>query len=226
MTRRLFALFAGLWLYGFSMAVMIRAAMGLNPWGVLHQGVTRHLPLSFGTVTILIGALVLLAWVPLRQRPGFGTVCNIVLVGVATDMGLWLLPQWHSIPLRVGAMVLAVVLNALAGVLYIGAGLGPGPRDGLMTGLVQRTGLSIRVVRTTIEVSVLATGWLLGGGVGIGTVVYALAIGPLTQSMVPLVSGWLPGFDTRTQAGGPPTDSKAAEPEGIGCGDGTSRPRA
>lgn len=194
MIRRLVALFAGLWLYGFSMAVMIRAAVGLDPWDVFHQGVTRHVPMSFGTVTIVTGAVVLLAWIPLRQRPGFGTLSNVVLVGVSVDVGLWLLPEWESLPVRLGAMMLAVVLNALASVLYIGAGLGPGPRDGLMTGLVRRTGLSVRLVRTTIEVSVLITGWLLGGGVGLGTVVYAVAIGPLIQAMIPLVNGWLPGF--------------------------------
>ncbi|WP_280419981.1 YczE/YyaS/YitT family protein [Nocardia carnea] len=224
MIRRLVALFAGLWLYGFSMAVMIRAAVGLDPWDVFHQGVTRHLPMSFGTVTIVTGAVVLLAWIPLRQRPGFGTVSNVVLVGVSVDMGLWLLPEWESLPGRLGAMVFAVVLNALASVLYIGAGLGPGPRDGLMTGVVRRTGLSVRLVRTTIEVTVLATGWLLGGGVGLGTVVYAVAIGPLIQAMIPLVSGWLPGFDTpasdRTPAD---TDATAPPPEDTGCGDAAVR---
>ncbi|WP_280461935.1 YczE/YyaS/YitT family protein [Nocardia carnea] len=204
MIRRLVALFAGLWLYGFSMAVMIRAAVGLDPWDVFHQGVTQHVPMSFGTVTIVTGAVVLLAWIPLRQRPGFGTLSNVVLVGVSVDVGLWLLPEWESLPVRLGAMVLAVVLNAMASVLYIGAGLGPGPRDGLMTGLVRRTGLSVRLVRTTIEVSVLATGWLLGGGVGLGTVVYAVAIGPLIQAMIPLVNGWLPGFA--------PADRKPVEP--------------
>lgn len=204
MIRRLVALFAGLWLYGFSMAVMIRAAVGLDPWDVFHQGVTQHVPMSFGTVTIVTGAVVLLAWIPLRQRPGFGTLSNVVLVGVSVDVGLWLLPEWESLPVRLGAMVLAVVLNAMASVLYIGAGLGPGPRDGLMTGLVRRTGLSVRLVRTTIEVSVLATGWLLGGGVGLGTVVYAVAIGPLIQAMIPLVNGWLPGFA--------PAERKPVEP--------------
>ncbi|WP_280401279.1 YczE/YyaS/YitT family protein [Nocardia carnea] len=227
MIRRLAALFAGLWLYGFSMAVMIRAAVGLDPWDVFHQGVTRHLPMSFGTVTIVTGAVVLLAWIPLRQRPGFGTVSNVVLVGVSVDMGLWLLPEWESMPVRLGAMVLAVVLNAFASVLYIGAGLGPGPRDGLMTGLVRRTGLSVRLVRTTIEVSVLATGWLLGGGVGLGTVVFAVAIGPLIQAMIPLVNGWLPGFATTAPAPDrSPAAARAAgsEQERTRCGDTPVRP--
>ncbi|WP_280508432.1 YczE/YyaS/YitT family protein [Nocardia flavorosea] len=225
MIRRLVALFAGLWLYGFSMAVMIRAAVGLDPWDVFHQGVTEHVPMSFGTVTIVTGAVVLLAWIPLRQRPGFGTLSNVVLVGVSVDMGLWLLPEWESLPVRLSAMMLAVVLNALASVLYIGAGLGPGPRDGLMTGLVRRTGLSVRLVRTTIEVTVLATGWLLGGGVGLGTVVYAVAIGPLIQAMIPLVSGWLPGF-AATAPERSPAEARAAapEPEGPGYDDAAVRP--
>src|SRR5690606_25826678 len=124
---------------------------------------------SFGMVTALTGVAVLLAWIPLRQRPGLGTVSNVVVIAVAVDVGLWLLPAWQSLPMRVGAMIAAVVLNAVATVFYIGAGMGPGPRDGLMTGLVRRTGLSVRAVRTTIEVTVLATGWLLGGSVGIGT---------------------------------------------------------
>lgn len=227
MIRRLVALFAGLWLYGFSMAVMIRAAVGLGPWNVFHEGVTRHAPMSFGTVTIVTGAVVLLAWIPLRQRPGFGTVSNVVLVGLAIDLGLWLLPHWESVPVRVGAMILAVVLNALAGVLYIGAGFGPGPRDGLMTGSVQRTGWSIRLVRTAIEVAVLATGWMLGGSVGLGTVVYAVAIGPLMQSMIPLVTGWLPGFATTASVPDrAPTATRAPipEPEGTGCGNTGVRP--
>ncbi|WP_245547234.1 YczE/YyaS/YitT family protein [Nocardia brevicatena] len=224
MIRRLVALFTGLWLYGFSMAVMIRAAVGLGPWDVFHQGLARHVPLSFGTVTALTGVVVLLAWVPLRQRPGVGTVSNVVLVGVSVDMGLWLLPQWESMPVRAAAMVLAVVLNALAGVLYLGAGLGPGPRDGLMTGIVRRTGWSVRLVRTTIEVTVLITGWLLGGGVGIGTAVYAVCIGPLIQLMIPLVSGRLPGFDdlyTHEATAG----VTAPVPERVGCEDGPVAPR-
>ncbi|MGW0005544.1 membrane protein YczE [Nocardia grenadensis] len=177
------------------MAVMIRAAVGLDPWDVFHQGVTRQLPMSFGTVTVLTGAVVLLAWIPLRQWPGVGTVSNVVLVGISVDTGLWLLPHWESMPVRLGAMVFAVVLNALASVLYIGAGLGPGPRDGLMTGLARRTGWPIRRVRTVLEVTVLTSGWLLGGSVGFGTVVYAVAIGPLIQLMMPLAAGRLPGFD-------------------------------
>ncbi|TLF73186.1 YczE/YyaS/YitT family protein [Nocardia cyriacigeorgica] len=194
MVRRLVALYAGLWLYGFSMAVMVRAGLGLDPWDVFHQGVAGHVPLSFGTVTALTGIAVLLAWIPLRQRPGLGTVSNVVVIAVAVDAGLWMLPPWESLPVRVAAMFAAVVLNAVATVLYIGAGMGPGPRDGLMTGLVRRTGLSVRAVRTAIEVTVLITGWLLGGSVGLGTLVYAFGIGPLIQLLIPVADRWLPGF--------------------------------
>lgn len=194
MVRRLIALYAGLWLYGFSMAVMVRAGLGLDPWDVFHLGVAGHVPLSFGTVTALTGIAVLLAWIPLRQRPGLGTVSNVVVIAVAVDAGLWMLPEWDSLPVRAAAMVAAVVLNAVATVLYIGAGMGPGPRDGLMTGLVRRTGLSVRAVRTTIEVTILITGWLLGGSVGLGTLVYAFGIGPLIQLLIPVADRWLPGF--------------------------------
>ncbi|WP_225730661.1 MULTISPECIES: YitT family protein [unclassified Nocardia] len=200
MVRRLLALYIGLWLYGFSMAVMVRAGLGLSSWGVLHQGLSRHVPVSFGTVTAATGALVLLAWIPLRQKPGLGTVSNVVVIALAVDEGLALLPQWQGLPVRIGAMAAAVLLNALATVLYIGAGMGPGPRDGLMTGLVRRTGWSVRVVRTGIEVTVLVTGWLLGGGIGIGTLVYVFGIGPLIQLFIPLVSRWLPGFPNRRPA--------------------------
>ncbi len=192
--RRLCALYVGLWLYGFSMAVMIRAALGLDPWDVFHQGVVRHVPLSFGTVTAVTGVAVLLAWIPLRQKPGLGTVSNVVVIAISVDVGLWLLPQVQALPVRVGAMAAAVVLNAVATVLYIGAGMGPGPRDGLMTGLVQRTGRPVWAIRTGIEATVLVTGWLLGGSVGIGTLVYAFGIGPLIHLMIPLVDRWLPGF--------------------------------
>ncbi|MCP2288621.1 YitT family protein [Nocardia amikacinitolerans] len=208
--RRLVALYSGLWMYGFSMAVMVRAGLGLDPWDVFHQGVAHHVPLSFGAVTAVTGAVVLLAWIPLRQRPGLGTVSNIVVIGLSVDVGLWLLPTWDSLSVRVAAMLGAVVLNAAATVLYIGAGMGPGPRDGLMTGLVRRTGWSVRAIRTTIEVTVLATGWLLGGSVGIGTLVYAFGIGPLIQLMIPAVDRHLPGFHTVHRPAQSPTDEPAA----------------
>ncbi|MGW0247458.1 membrane protein YczE [Nocardia goodfellowii] len=198
LVRRVVALYSGLWLYGFSMAVMIRAGLGLDPWDVFHQGVAEHVPLSFGMVTAITGVVVLLLWIPLRQRPGLGTLSNVVVIGISVDAGLWLLPAWDSLLVRIGAMVLAVVLNAAATVLYIGAGMGPGPRDGLMTGLVRRTGWSVRLIRTTIEVTVLVIGFVLGGSVGVGTLVYAFGIGPLIQLMIPLVNRHLPGFHERS----------------------------
>lgn len=191
------ALLVGLAGYGFSMAVMIRAGLGLDPWDVFHQGLAGRTGLSFGLVTALVGVAVLLAWIPLRNRPGIGTVANVIVIAVTVDAGLALLPAPSELPIRIAMMLGAVVLNAVSTVLYIGAGLGPGPRDGLMTGLVARTGLSVRLVRTSIEVAVLSIGWLLGGTVGVGTVVYAFGIGPLVQLFVRLTpqrwlaaSGW------------------------------------
>lgn len=178
---RLTALGGGLLLYGTSMALMIRSGLGLDPWDTLHQGLARLAGLSFGTITALVGLLVLVAWWPLRQRPGIGTAANVVVIGVAVDVALALLPQANRLVWQITAMVAGVVLNALATALYVGARFGPGPRDGLMTGLVARTGASIRLVRTGIEGGVLLTGVLLGGTVGAGTVLYAVAIGPLTQ---------------------------------------------
>jgi uncharacterized membrane protein YczE len=188
MTKRLVQLYAGLLLYGASMALMIRAGLGLDPWDVLHQGLAERLPLSFGMVTIVVGALVLLAWIPLRQRPGVGTVSNVIVIGLAVDAALAVLPAPDAPALRVTFMLAGVGLNGVATAAYIGARLGPGPRDGLMTGLVRRTGRSVRLVRTSIEVTVLAAGWLLGGTVGVGTVVYALGIGPLVHVLLPVLT--------------------------------------
>ena len=183
--RRLTQLLLGLTLYGVSMAMMVRSTLGLDPWDVFHAGIASHLPLSFGQVTIVVGALVLLLWVPLRQWPGLGTVANVVVIGLAADAGLALIPAPDTLWLRVPVMLSGIVLNGIAGGLYIGSQLGPGPRDGLMTGFARRTGLSIRLVRTTIEVVVLVAGWLLGGPVGLGTVLYAVSIGPLVQYFLP-----------------------------------------
>jgi uncharacterized membrane protein YczE len=183
--RRLGQLYAGLVLYGASMALQIRAGLGLDPWDVFHQGVAQRTGLSFGTVVILTGAVVLFAWVPLRQRPGIGTISNVIVIGLAVDATLALLPGAGSAPVGVTMLLAGVGLSGLACSTYIGAGLGPGPRDGLMTGLVRRTGGSIRVVRMTIEVAVLAAGAALGGTVGVGTVVYALSIGPLVHVLLP-----------------------------------------
>lgn len=190
--RRLPQLVFGLLLYGWSMALMIEAGLGLDPWDVFHEGLTHYLPLTFGQITILVGALVLVLWIPLRQWPGLGTLLNVLLIGIAVDQGLWLLEQPDSLALRVVMLVAGVVLNGLAGALYIGAHLGPGPRDGLFLGLVRRTGYSVRLMRTSVEVAVLALGWVLGGTVGIGTVLYALAIGPLVQAFLPLVQARVP----------------------------------
>jgi len=188
MTRRLVQLYAGLILYGASMGLMIRAGLGLDPWDVLHQGLAERLPLSFGMVTIVVGALVLLAWIPLRQRPGIGTLSNVVVIGLAVDATLAVLPAPDALALRVAFLLAGVGLNGVATAAYIGARLGPGPRDGLMTGLVRRTGRSVRMVRTSIEVTVLAVGWLLGGTVGVGTVLYALGIGPLVHVLLPVLT--------------------------------------
>ncbi|MEU8684129.1 hypothetical protein [Streptomyces sp. NPDC048611] len=179
--RRLVQLYTGLTLYGVSMGLMLRAELGLEPWSVLNQGISRHTGLSIGTVTIVSGALILLLWIPLRQRPGLGTVSNVVILGLVMDATLAWVPELHSLGARIPLLAGAVLLNGAATGLYISADFGPGPRDGLMTGLQRRTGRPVRLVRTCIEVTVLAAGFLLGGSVGVGTVVYALAIGPLAQ---------------------------------------------
>lgn len=186
--RRLVQLYAGLTLYGFSMALMIRAELGLDPWDVFHQGLAERTGWSFGVVTIVVGAAVLLLWWPMRQRPGLGTVSNVFVIGIAVDASLRWLPAPEAWGWRAAFVVSGVVLNAVAGGAYIGARLGPGPRDGLMTGLVRRTGRSVRLVRTGIEITVLAVGFVLGGSIGLGTVVYALAIGPLVQVFLPLLT--------------------------------------
>lgn len=185
MPRRLTQLMVGLSLYAVSMAMMIRSQLGLDPWDVFHYGVAEHVPLSFGIVVIVVGVVVLLLWVPLRQWPGLGTIANAIVIGVVTDLTLAVLETPESLWARAALLVGGVVVNGLAGAMYIGSQLGPGPRDGLMTGLVRRTGWSIRLVRTSIEVTVLAVGWLMGGVVGIGTVLYALGIGPLVQVFLP-----------------------------------------
>ncbi|WP_329183911.1 hypothetical protein [Actinacidiphila glaucinigra] len=179
--RRLLHLYAGLALYGASAALQVRAALGLDPWDVLHQGISRHTGVSIGLVSVGVGALVLLLWWPLRQRPGLGTVSNVFVVGLSMDATLALLPQPDGLGVRIPLLVAGVLLNGVATGLYITARYGPGPRDGLMTGLHRRTGRSIRLVRTAIEVTVLAVGFALGGSVGVGTVVYAVSIGPLAQ---------------------------------------------
>ncbi|MBT8159979.1 MULTISPECIES: YitT family protein [Arthrobacter] len=186
MTRRITQLLIGLAMYGVSLAMFIRAGLGLDPWDVFHQGLAGKLGWSIGTVVVVVSFLVLLLWIPLRQMPGFGTLANAVLVGVFADIGLALIPAFSHMGGQIAMLAGAVVLNGIASACYIGARLGPGARDGLMTGLARRTGWSVRLSRTLIEVVVLAVGWLLGGSVGIGTVVYALAIGPTVQLLLPL----------------------------------------
>ncbi|MFJ4681257.1 YitT family protein [Kitasatospora sp. NPDC088783] len=183
--RRLAQLAVGLVLYGVSMGLVLRSALGGNPWDVFHQGLARHVGLSVGTWVTVVGALVLLLWIPLRQRPGIGTLGNVAVLGVAMDATLSLVPHPHALAVRVPLLAAGIVLNGLASGLYIGARLGPGPRDGLMTGLHRRTGRSVRLIRTGIELTVLAAGVLLGGTFGLGTLAYALAIGPLVQFFLP-----------------------------------------
>lgn len=182
--RRLALLTGGLVAFGVSNAMLLLATLGVGPWDVLHQGLSRSLGLGVGTWSILVSFLLLLVWIPLRQRPGVGTLANAVVVGLVIDAVLGAVEPPHGLVARVALLVGAVLLNAVATGAYIGAGLGPGPRDGLTTGLAAR-GHSIRVVRTSIEVLVLALGWLLGGTVGVGTVLFALAIGPLTHLTIP-----------------------------------------
>lgn len=187
LARRLPQLLIGLWLYGFAMAMFVRSGLGLDPWDVFHSGLQRLLGVSFGTIVIGVGFGVLLLWIPLRQWPGLGTVANAVVIGLAADSTLAIIPQATDWRVSWALLLGGLLLNGLAGGLYIGSQLGPGPRDGLMTGLARRTGWSLRLVRTGLELSVLGIGWLMGGAVGIGTIVYALAIGPLVQFFLPLV---------------------------------------
>ncbi|MDH6128471.1 hypothetical protein [Kitasatospora sp. GP82] len=179
--RRVPQLLFGLGLYGSSAALMMRASLGVNPWDVLHQGLQRHLGLSMGAWVTITGALVLLFWIPLRQLPGIGTVGNVLILGVAMDLTLGVVATPDGWAARTALLAAGIVLNGLATGLYIGARFGPGPRDGLMTGLHRRTGRSLRLIRTGIELTVLVIGVLLGGTAGVGTVAYALAIGPLAQ---------------------------------------------
>jgi uncharacterized membrane protein YczE len=199
---RLSRLYLGLIAYAASMALMIEAKLGNQPWDVFHQGIARLTGLSFGTVTVVVGAVVLLLWIPLRQRPGIGTLSNVVVIGIGVDAALAALPTPSALWLQIGFLASGVLLCAVASGLYIGARLGPGPRDGLMTGLAAR-GHSIRVLRTVIEVSVVGVGFLLGGTLGVGTVVYALAIGPLVHTMLPLFTVPTPAEQTATSAAAP-----------------------
>ncbi|MFB7458797.1 MULTISPECIES: YitT family protein [unclassified Streptomyces] len=201
--RRLIQLYAGLVLYGASSALLVRAGLGLEPWNVLHQGLSELTGLTIGTVAIIVGAVVLLLWVPLRQRPGLGTVSNVFVVGLAMDGTLALLPDARTLAVQVPLLVAGIVLNGVATGLYISARFGAGPRDGLMTGLHQRTGRSIRLMRTAVEVAVVVTGFALGGTIGVGTVLYAISIGPLAQFFLRLFALPAPAGDNAVAAGTP-----------------------
>lgn len=183
---RLVSLYAGLVGFGVSIGLMVRARLGLAPWDVFHQAIAQRLGIRLGWVVIAVSALVLVLWIPLRQRPGLGTLSNAILVGVMVNVTLSVVPAAHQMALRVALLVGAILLNAVATAAYIGAGLGPGPRDGLMTGLAQR-GHSVRLVRSGIEISVCLLGVLLGGPPGVGTLAYALAIGPLVHVLLPVL---------------------------------------
>ena len=194
--RRLSQLFIGLCLYGVSLAMMVRGTLGLAPWDVLHSGFILHVPMSLGQAVILVSVVVLLLWIPLREVPGIGTVFNAILVGLSADAMLAVLHEPEQMWVRIVLLVGGVVLNGLATALYIGSQFGRGPRDGLMTGVARQTGLSLRLVRTALELSVVAIGLLLGGALGAGTLLYALAIGPLAQLMLPACTVDLSGRAT------------------------------
>lgn len=186
--RRVTQLYAGLLVFAFGEALIVRASLGVIPWDVLHQGLVQQLGLTIGTWSIIVGAVVLLLWIPLRERPGLGTVSNVIVIGVALDVFLRLLSAPGSVWVRGLFLVLGILINGVATAAYIGARLGPGPRDGLMTGLVRTRGWSVRIVRTGIEVAVVVIGWLLGGNLGVGTVLFALAIGPVVHVALPLLT--------------------------------------
>ncbi|WP_102159193.1 membrane protein YczE [Zhihengliuella halotolerans] len=179
--RRLTQLALGIVILGAGVGLFVQAGLGLSPWDVLHQGISTRLPVSFGTVIVLLGLVILLLWIPMKQWPGLGTVANTFAVGPMADLTIAVMPEVHGIGWQLAVMAAATVLAALGTGLYIGAQFSGGPRDGLMTGLHFKTGLSVRLIRTSMELAALGAGWLLGGVVGIGTAVFAISIGPLTQ---------------------------------------------
>lgn len=186
-TRRIAQLLGGLFLYGVGIALMVRAEIGVAPWDVLTQGISKQTGLPFGLITNLVGVLVLLLWIPIRQKPGVGTVLNVLLIGPSAQLVLWLVPLQTEFWVRIPLFIAGLLVVGIATGLYIGARLGPGPRDGLMTGLHAKLGWPIWLVRTIIEVTVLAIGWALGGNVGVGTVAFALLIGPIANVTLPLL---------------------------------------
>ncbi|MDQ1547858.1 MAG: hypothetical protein QOH69_2762 [Actinomycetota bacterium] len=185
LTRRIVQLLVGLFAYGIGISLMVQAGIGVAPWDVLTQGISHQTGLDFGLLTNIIGVAVLLCWIPIRQRPGIGTIANVLLIGPSAQLGLWIFPKQHLLGLQLLFFVIGLVLVALATGLYIGARMGPGPRDGLMTGIHARTGWRIWIVRTAIEVTVLLVGWALGGNFGPGTIVFALLIGPMVGVTIP-----------------------------------------
>ncbi len=200
MPSRIVRLFVGLVLYGFGCALTVAAGLGVDPWTVFAQGLSRVSGIGIGWITNIVGLGVLLLWIPLRQKPGVGTVANILLVGTSLQLSLGILPHPDVLWLQALMLVAGVVLVAVASGLYIGARFGPGPRDGLMTGMNARFGWPIWACRLTVEGSVLALGWLLGGTVGIGTVVFALGIGPLVHLALPLLATPRPAARPRAVA--------------------------
>lgn len=207
LARRITQLLVGLFLYGFAIAMMVRAGIGVSPWDVLSQGVSLQTGIAFGWVTNIIGLVVLLLWIPIRQRPGIGTLLNVLLIGPSAEVGLAVLPAQHVLSQQVLLFAGGLALLAVATGLYIGARFGPGPRDGLMTGINRRWGWRIWIVRTSIEVVVLGIGWLLGGNVGIGTVAFALLIGPMVNVTIPLLR-----VPTASVAAAAPTPVQIGEP--------------
>ncbi|TDN92738.1 hypothetical protein [Microbacterium sp. BK668] len=205
MTRRVVQLLTGLILYGIGCALTVEAGLGVDPWTVFAEGVSIHTGIGIGWMTSIIGFLVLLLWIPLRQKPGVGTVANIVLVGTSMQFALGIIPPMSGLLAQFAALLGGIVVVAVASGLYIGAHFGPGPRDGLMTGMHARLGWPIFACRAIVELSVLLIGWLLGGTVGIGTVLFALLIGPLVHIALPLL-------DTRRSARSPVTGSRQARP--------------
>ncbi len=187
MTHRIAQLLLGLLIYGIAIAMMVQAGIGVSPWDVLAQGVSKQSGIPFGLVTNIIGLLVLVLWIPIRQKPGLGTILNVALIGPSAQLGLFLIPVQHELWAQVLLFAGGLALLAVATGLYIGARFGPGPRDGLMTGIHRRWGWRLWVVRTSIEVVVLGIGWLLGGNVGVGTVAFALLIGPMVNVTIPLL---------------------------------------
>jgi uncharacterized membrane protein YczE len=211
--RRLLQLAVGLVAYGVSLGLMVRSDLGLAPWDVLHSGLIRHVPITLGQAVVVISFVVLLLWLPLREKPGLGTLSNALVVGLCADATLVLLDRPDLLPLRLGLMVAGVLLCGLASAMYIGSQLGRGPRDGLMTGLTRRTGRSLGMVRTGIEVTVVLVGLMLGGVLGLGTVLYALTIGPLTQR-------WLPAWTVEVVAPVGAPVAPGAEGSALGGHDG------